>query len=92
MNSGLRVEVPDGFTAESERLILKYLTEGRQSLAFTEWKGLLAGFDALHKAIVDVGSARQTFRQVYEEYVDTPFGELYINRLRPAYLPTICRY
>jgi hypothetical protein len=81
MDSDLRIRVPDEFTAEHERLILKYLIEGRQALAFVEWKSVLSGFDLLHKAIAEVGRVRQTFRQVYEEYVDTPFADLYINRL-----------
>lgn len=50
-------------------------------LTFAEWKVLLAGLDALHKATITTGSSKKTFRQIYEEYVDVPFADQYINRL-----------
>jgi hypothetical protein len=54
MNDNLRIEVPAHFTAEHQRLILKYLSSGRQSLSLTEWKQALNGFDLLHEAQVEL--------------------------------------
>jgi hypothetical protein len=77
----LRITLPDTFTTKQQRLVLKYLTEGRWSLASAEWEELLAGFNALHKAVIETGTLRRTFRQVYEEYIDIPLADPYINRL-----------
>jgi hypothetical protein len=82
MSSGIRITLPGHFTVAQERLIRKYLVEGRQSLTSAEWPILLMGFDALHEAIIEIGqSIKQTFRQVYETQVDIPLADSYIQRL-----------
>jgi hypothetical protein len=81
MNDNLRIELPARFTPEHERLILKYLTSGRQSLTLPEWKQVLDGFDLLHLARVETEGIVQTFRQVYTAHVDQPFADLFIREL-----------
>jgi hypothetical protein len=81
MNDNLRIELPAHFTAEHERLILKYLSLGRQSLTLTEWKQALNGFDLLHEAQVELEGGIQTFKQIYAVHVEQPFADLYINEL-----------
>jgi hypothetical protein len=81
MKHNLRIELPPQFTAEHQRLILKYLTSGRRSLDLSEWKQLLNGFDLLHEARVDSDGNFQTFRQIYAVHVEQPFADLYINEL-----------
>ncbi len=81
MNNNLRIELPESFSNEHERLILKYLSSGRQSLASLEWKRLLNGFDLLHEARVKSEAGEQTFKQVYAIHVEQPFANIYINDL-----------
>lgn len=81
MNNNLRIELPTHFTDEHEKLILKYLTRGRQSLSLSEWKQLLTGFDLLHQARVVTESDVQTFKQIYVVHVAQPYADLYINEL-----------
>ena len=81
MNDNLRIELPTTFTDKHQRLILKYLISGRQSLDFSEWKRLLNGFDLLHHARVDIDGNTQTFQQIYAIHVEQPFADLFINEL-----------
>ncbi|MCL4872141.1 MAG: hypothetical protein KJ063_24545 [Anaerolineae bacterium] len=81
MNNNLRIELPTHFTDEHQKLILKYLTRGRQSLSLSEWKRLLTGFDLLHQARVMTESDVQTFKQIYAVHVEQPYADLYINEL-----------
>lgn len=81
MESDLKINLPGAFTVEQERLILKYLKLGRRSLVSSEWKELLVGFNVLHNAELETTLHKLTFSQVYEEYVDIPFADSYINRL-----------
>ena len=81
MDDNLRIELPARFTTEHERLILKYLTSGRQSLTLPEWKEVLDGIDLLHLARVEIEGIVHTFRQVYTVHVDQPFADLFINEL-----------
>ena len=81
MESDLKINLPDAFTVEQERLILKYLKLGRWSLIFSEWKELLVGFNVLQNTELETTLQKLTFSQVYQEYVDIPFADGYINRL-----------
>lgn len=81
MKDNIHIELPTPFTAEHQRLILKYLTSGRRSLDLSEWKHLLNEFDLLHQARVDSGSDVQTFQQIYAIHVEQPFADAFINEL-----------
>ena len=81
MNDTLRIELPAHSTTEHQRLILKYLISGRQSLTFGEWRQLFTGFDLLHRARVKSEKDVQTFRQIYDAHVEQPFADGYINEL-----------
>jgi hypothetical protein len=81
MDDNLRIELPARFTNEHERLVLKYLTSGRQSLTLPEWKQVLDGFDLLHLAHVEIKGIVHTFRQLYTVHVAQPFADLFINEL-----------
>ncbi len=81
MNDNLRIELPESFSNEQERLILKYLSSGRQSLASLEWKRLLNGFDLLHEARVKSEAGVQTFKQIYAVHVEQSFADSFINDL-----------
>ena len=81
MNNNLRIELPESFSNEHERLILKYLSSGRQSLASLEWKRLLNSLDLLHEARVKSEAGVQTFKQIYAVHVEQSFADSFINDL-----------
>jgi hypothetical protein len=81
MNDKIRIELPESFSNRHERLILKYLTSGRQSLTILEWRQLLDGFDLLHQARVQSKAGAQTFNQIFAAHVDQPFADIYIKEL-----------
>jgi len=75
------LRLPTDFTDGQQRLILKYLVEGRQALNQAEWRLILDGFDLLHQALIVTQEKTLTFRQVYQEQVDCPFADLYLAEL-----------
>jgi hypothetical protein len=75
------IRLPASFTDDHQRLILKYLVEGRWTLSQAEWRLVLGGFDLLHQALVVTQEGALTFRQVYQAQVDRPFADLYIAEL-----------
>ena len=81
MNDNLRIQLPTQFTAEHQRLILKYLISGRRSLSLSEWAQVINGFDLLHHARVESDSNLQTFKQIYAIQVEQPFADTFINAL-----------
>ena len=81
MNDNIHIELPTQFTAEHQRLILKYLSSGRRSLTLSEWKQVLNGFDLLHQTRVNSDSNVQTFKQIYAIHVEEPFADKFLNGL-----------
>ncbi len=81
MGLSLIVRLPDGFTDEHQRAILRYLIEGRTVLSQTEWRLILNGFDQLHQALIVTSAGTTTFRQVYQAQVDRPFADTFIAEL-----------
>jgi hypothetical protein len=85
----LRIHLPAGFTDDHQRLILKYLIEGRAALSLVEWRLVLNGFDRLHQALVVTAEGAITFRQVYQVQVDHLFADAFIAEL--LQLPNVIR-
>lgn len=81
MKQTVTIELPANFTDKQQRLILKYLFEGRQRIYSTEWPLLLRSFNELHKAFVITQTEVSTFREVYNMQVDMLFADLYIEEL-----------
>ncbi len=89
MEPTLRIHLPAGFTNDHQRLILKYLVEGRTALSQIEWQLVLNGFNQLHQALVVTPEGATSFRQVYQAQVDRPFADAFIAEL--LRLPDVAR-
>lgn len=81
MSSQLTIHLPSDFTANQERLILTYLTQGWQVISQAEWRKTYQAFDLLHEAIVITDTQKRTFRQVYQRQINDVYADLYIDRL-----------
>ncbi|MEZ4727599.1 MAG: hypothetical protein R3E79_10750 [Caldilineaceae bacterium] len=77
----MKLLIPGAYTSTHEQLALRYLRDGRTTLGFTEWKETLAGFDILHNALVIRDDETSRFRAIYEQTVDLPFADSYIEAL-----------
>ena len=77
----MKILFPPAYTFEHEQLTLRYLRLGRLALTFAEWKVLFTAFDLLHQAVVEVKQGSMSFRTIYQEQVDRPFADRYIDAL-----------
>lgn len=77
----ITIRLPVGFTDNQQRLVLKYLFEGRQRISGAEWPILLRSFNQLHRAQVITQTRISTFRRVYKREVDRRFSDQYIEQL-----------
>lgn len=77
----MNIQLPSAYRLAHEQVTLRYLRLGRLALTFTEWQLLFAGFDLLHRAVVEANQTTTTFRALYQTHVDARFADPYIHEL-----------
>lgn len=77
----MQIRIPPTYTKAHEQVTLRYLREGRTSLNLVEWKLAFVGFDILHRASIKVGKEIKLFRTLYQQNIDLPFADQYIEAL-----------
>ncbi len=81
-------ELPQAFSDTHRSAILKYFVSGRMTLTSSEWQIALAGFNLLHHAVVPSKHTQLYFSEIYDQQVDRPFAEQYIDALLALAEPT----
>ncbi len=74
------VQIPTDFLPSHRAALYTYMTNDRQ-LTQSKWRTLYKAIDILDKAQIMVAGRFRTFRQVYQERMDSVFADPYIARL-----------
>jgi hypothetical protein len=80
MYNGIKIALPDDFTAQHQAVLTQYLRDDRR-LQPLEWRLLYEGIDALGSARVQTEEGTSSFEKLYQRHVDMCFATAYLERL-----------
>lgn len=76
----MQIILPTSFSKQHEQAFTAYLTDSRR-LTSASWRLLFEAVDLLGQAVIVEENTTCTFRQVYNELIDEPFADEFINKL-----------
>lgn len=76
----MQVTIPPTLTKEHRKVLTTYLSDDR-FLRSAEWQKIYEAIDLLEDAQLILRNQTKTFRQLYNEYIDGRFADLYLDQL-----------
>lgn len=74
-----RVHIHPQLTSQHEQALLSYLNSVR-NLSPAQWLILFEAVELLHQSTFVIDGITYTFRQFYNQFIDTPFADTFINQ------------
>ncbi len=75
----LHIQLLPGFSADHEQAVTDYLAGGR--LSRKTWRKTFEAFDLLDEAVLLSDTGRRTFRELYEQVVESRFADAFLREL-----------